>query len=216
MTNAKEEISKYPPVMETQNLILRQFEESDFDDFKKPLQDPEITKWLAYLGGHTQSDESLKSYLDWMLEQKKISKQERNYFDFAITDKAGKYLGHTMFAYDPEYGRDNLEIAFYLSKDAHNKNVATEANIAMMEFGFHNLGLKAIHATHAMDNIPSQKVIQKLGLPCRGKKMVGMKYTGISRESLFYQISCEEWIQFGKENPLIQPTLSSLKTNDTI
>lgn len=216
MANGKEEIGEYPPVMETKNLILRQFEESDLDAFKIPLADDEIVKWLAYLGGRRQSDEDSRHYLSWILEQKKIPRNERNCFDFAITDKSGKYLGHTMFTYDPKYGRDNLEIAFYLAKEVHNRNIATEANIALLEFGFNNLGLKAIHATHAMDNIPSQRVIQKLGLPCKGKKKVEMRGSGEFRESLFYEISSQEWIRSKKENPLIQTTLSSLKINDTI
>lgn len=217
MFDGKEVVGEYPPVMETQNLILRQFEKSDFDDFKKPLQDPGIAKWLAFLGSHVISDaDAIDYFQNYVLAQKKLPKKDRTFFDFAITDKTGKYLGHTMLTYDSEYGRDNLEISFYLTREEHNRNVATESSIAMMEFGFNNLGLKAIHATHAMDNIPSQKVIQKVGIPCKGKKMVQMRGSRELRESLFYKISSQEWIRSKHENPLIQTTLYSLKINDTI
>lgn len=221
MTNVKEEIGEFPPVMETQNLILRQFEESDFEEFKKLLQDPEIARWLAFLGGRVISDaDAIDYFQNYVLAQKKLPKKDRTFFDFAITDNSRKYLGHTMLTYNTEYDPDgkheNLELSFYLTKSEHNKNIATEANTAMMEFGFNRLGLGAIHATHAPDNIPSQRVLQKLRFPYKGKKKVQMGRSGEVRESLYYAMTNQEWIQSKKENPLIQPTLSSLKINDTV
>ena len=65
------------------------------------------------------------------------------------------------------------ELGYWIAVDRWNKGFATEASEALVDFGFHTLGLHRIESTHFVRNPASGKVMQKLG----------MQQEGIARDS---------------------------------
>lgn len=54
-------------------------------------------------------------------------------------------------------------IGFWIHPEHWNNGYATEAGYAVLEFGFAVLGASKITTAHATWNVPSKKVIEKLG-----------------------------------------------------
>ena len=60
------------------------------------------------------------------------------------------------------------ELGYWITVDRWNKGFATEASEALVDFGFHTLGLHRIESTHFVRNPASGKVMQKLGMKQEG------------------------------------------------
>jgi len=71
-------------------------------------------------------------------------------------------IGWNGLQYLPE--TDEIEIGYLLGKAYWGKGLATEGGQPGLVFGFEQLALDEIIAVVHPENIPSQKVIQKLGL----------------------------------------------------
>jgi len=143
-------------LLETPRLILREFREQDASDLLALNADPEV---MRYTG-----DEPFAS------EQQALSfirgyDQYRRYGlgRWAVLEKSTKtFLGWCGLKFLPETGETN--VGFRLGKAHWNKGFATEAALACLKFGFEEKGLQRIVGRAARANLPSVRVLEKLGM----------------------------------------------------
>jgi [ribosomal protein S5]-alanine N-acetyltransferase len=93
-----------------------------------------------------------------------------------------KVIGFAGLKYLPELGEADLEFRFL--PEYWNKGIATEASLALLDYGFMTLKLERIIAIAMVENIGSQRVLEKSG-------MVQYKtgeYDGDGGEHLWYEI----------------------------
>ena len=84
-------------------------------------------------------------------------------FVFVITlKKTGAVIG--AMGLHLQSSHDRAEIGYSIAEPHWNKGYATEALIAVLEFGFQELQLHKIFATHMMQNKSSGRVMQKAGM----------------------------------------------------
>ena len=77
----------------------------------------------------------------------------------------GEFLGEAgLQRFD---GTDDVEVAYYLSRLAWGRGVATEAGCAALRHGFETLALPRIVAVVRPENAGSKRVLSKLGLRFR-------------------------------------------------
>ena len=74
-----------------------------------------------------------------------------------------RFLGQTILQPLPETGEP--EIGYHFAVEAQGAGYATEAARRLLEYGFCELKLPRIVAVILPDNLPSQAVMKKLGLP---------------------------------------------------
>ena len=60
-------------------------------------------------------------------------------------------------------GKEAVEIGWCLRKEFWNRGYATEAAQACLDFAFQQAGLSEVYSFTTLLNLPSQKVMQKLG-----------------------------------------------------
>lgn len=88
---------------------------------------------------------------------------------WAITS-ASSLIGAISLRLERDHHR--AELGYWLGQPYWGQGYATEAAVAVLDYGFTTLGLNRIHATHLTRNPASGRVMQK----------VGMRFEGVHRE----------------------------------
>ena len=160
--NSLQYISSNKPILETKRLILRVFSLEDLDYMTHINQD---TKVMQHFPATLTRDETKKLI-------KKIIKHHKkhNYSLYAVEiKKTKKMIGFVGLVHrtKQEFNTDFMpatEIGWRLDSAHWNKGYATEAAIAVLDYGFNQLNLDEIISFTVPANIASRRVMEKIGL----------------------------------------------------
>ena len=147
-------------MLETDRLILRDLQESDLPTLIALNQDPEV---MQYFPKPYSQAESLRLYQGIQDEVKVYG-----YSLWAVEEKdSQEFVG--LVALHHSYlrifaGKEAVEIGWRLRKEFWNRGYATEAAQACLDFAFQQAGLSEVYSFTSLLNLPSQKVMQKLGM----------------------------------------------------
>ncbi|GAK88044.1 putative acetyltransferase [Vibrio ponticus] len=148
-------------MLETKRLILRQWEQADFKHFARMCADPEVMQYFPATLSEAES-EQLANRLQALIDL-------HGWGFWAVEIKAtGEFIGFVgLNTIDGESGIPRapfLEIGWRIAKQYWHKGYATEAADQAMRYAFFVLGVDDVYAFTAKDNLPSQKVMQRLGM----------------------------------------------------
>lgn len=145
------------PVLETERLILRPFDENDGTDvFECWESDPDVAKYMFWT-----SHNDINKSVGWAREEaSKINSED--WYRFALIEKDGSNLIGTGLIYYEEEVSD-WEIAYNLGKKYWGKGFTTEAMSKIIEFAKNELKIRVIVGRHANENEASEKIMKKLG-----------------------------------------------------
>ena len=146
-------------MIETPRLILRPWRDSDFAPFAALNADPFVMRYMRSVLTREESDAYIQrarqhladhGFCNWAVEAPGVSP-----FIGAVG------LGHVRFeaSFTPA-----VEVAWRLDRPFWGQGYATEAASAAMQDGFTRIGLKEIVALTRLANIPSQRVMERLGM----------------------------------------------------
>ena len=143
------------PTVETERLLLRPLGPEDLHDHHAVVgSDPHVT-W----DGKTRTLEETRAYL----EAHRQHWDEHGFGMWAAIERtSGAFLGHA--GLQCLEGTDDVQVGYYLGHAAWGRGVATEAATAAVRYGFEVLGLPHIVAVVRPENLPSQKVLAKIGM----------------------------------------------------
>ncbi|WP_422373927.1 GNAT family N-acetyltransferase [Roseibium sp.] len=147
--------------LETDRLLLRAWQEDDVEPFAALCADPEVMRHFP---------EPLTREKSEQLIARAKEKQEKDGFSIAPVEirKTGEFLGFVGLNV-PTYAAPLpfdpcVEIGWRLSKSSWGKGYASEAARAWLRFGFETVGLEEIVAFTIPANLPSQKVMERIGM----------------------------------------------------
>jgi RimJ/RimL family protein N-acetyltransferase len=173
-----------PELLETERLLLRKPLLVDAPVlFRAYMQDPEVTRYTTWRPHrHLQEAEDFVS--------KSISAWESGArFPFVITFKEQ----------DEPFGMIDLHIragtvglGYVIARAYHQKGYATEATRAIVEWAFQQPTIYRVNATTDIENIASQRVLEKSGMVREGllrKYIVHPNLSDIPRDSYMYAIT---------------------------
>lgn len=144
-------------IFETERLYLRELVFEDKKELMRVLCDPESMKFYP----HTFSEKKVEQWIRWNIEN---YKKYRHGLWAVILKKGEVFIGDcgiTMQNIDNEIVP---EIGFHIIKKYCNKGYATEAALACKEYAFNVLHYSKIFSYTTVQNIPSQKVAEKIGM----------------------------------------------------
>ncbi len=145
-------------IIETERLILRQFNMDDAEAVYEFNSNAEVIK---YTGDELlQSLERAKEIITdvWYSDYEKYG-----YGRLAVIYKPdNKIIGFAGLKYLPEF--DKTDIGFRFLPKYWGRGIATEAAKPIIEYGFKTLGLKSIIGIAMPENIGSCRVLEKVGL----------------------------------------------------
>jgi RimJ/RimL family protein N-acetyltransferase len=146
-------------ILETERLILRNWQESDVAPFVEMNQDLEVMKYFPDLLSAEETKNSVKRF--------KLHFREHGFGLFAVELKSEKkFIGFTGLAIPTfeAHFTPAVEIGWRLSSKYFDQGYATEAAKKVLEFAFEELKLKELVSFTAIVNKPSINVMKKIGM----------------------------------------------------
>lgn len=175
-------------LLTTERLVLREFGEDDWRAVLDYQRDP---LYLRYYPWEDRSEADVKAFVDmfrgWQEEQ------PRRRFQLAIARREDDGLiGNCGIRRKP--GNEwEADIGYELSPKHWGHDYATEAARAMVGFGFAELGLHRISSWCIADNVPSARVLERLGFTQEGRLRRNEYFKGRWWDTLLYALLAEEW-----------------------
>jgi ribosomal-protein-alanine N-acetyltransferase len=172
--------------IETERFVLRNLETTDAQGMFELDSDPDV---LIYLGNNPLSSiEQSKKIIESVHKQYKKNGIGR----WAIIDKnTNEFIGWTGLKYEENVREDfnYYDLGYRLKKKFWEKGIATETSLISLNYGFSELKLKKISATAHVKNIPSNKVLQKVGFTFKELILID------NEPCNWYEITKPEWVK---------------------
>ena len=145
------------PTLTTERLVLRPFAAQDVDALHRVLSDPEVHRYFP------RTEPPLREQVAKIIARQLAHWEEHGCGWWAVVWRESQGLiGWCGLQFLPEFGE--TEVAYLLSKSYWGQGLATEAARAAAQFGFQTLGLERLVAIAHVENMASQRVIEKLGM----------------------------------------------------
>ena len=146
---------------ETERLILRELEYTDEKDLFEMDSDPEVHLFIE--NNPVKSIDEITKVIEMLKKQYK----ENGIARWAVVDKlSNECIGWSGLKYFNEQINNHknfYELGYRFKKKHWGKGFATESSIAVLNYGFKNLGVDTIFAIADPNNVNSKKVLTKLG-----------------------------------------------------
>ena len=151
--------------LETERLLLREFRITDVDDMFELDSNPKVHQ---YLGKKTiKTKEEAKKMIEFILKQYK----ENGIGRFAVIEKSsGSFIGWSGLKLNKGTKeslngfQDFIDIGYRFIPKYWRKGYGLETAIACLEYGFKTMNLDIIYGAAEIENIGSNKILQKIGL----------------------------------------------------
>ncbi len=147
------------PILETERLTLRPTAMEDFPRWAELMADPETARFIGGVQAPAATWRAMMSMAGaWSLTGVAM---------FSVIEReTGLWLGR-IGPWQP-LGWPGTEVGWSLHPDAHGQGYAIEAAIASIDYAFDVLGWSEVIHCIDPDNVPSQKLAERLGSTNRG------------------------------------------------
>ena len=177
-------------MLENSRVLILPFESERKSELKKIIFNHDIWR---YMGMNIETESDFKQYVHETLELKK----KGACYPFIIVDKkTNEVAGSTRFG-NINQKSEKCEIGwtwYGLQFQGTGLNKATKYEL--LNFGFETLGFRRIQLSADLENIRSQKAIEKLGAQREGVfRNNYIDSNGVSKDDVYYSIIKEEWPQ---------------------
>ena len=139
---------------ETERLILRQVQESDFDSFRDFFADEKTAHFIGGIRNEEEAWRTMAFYLGhWQL---------KGYGYMVIEEKSsGDFVGCCGLWNSPTW--PEMEMGYWMQADKQGQGYATEAAERIKQFAFEEIGANTLVSYIDKENIASIKVAKRLG-----------------------------------------------------
>jgi ribosomal-protein-alanine N-acetyltransferase len=166
----------------TPRLVLREIRESDFADLHEIYSDPETQRFERIPLSEEESRSKLKDFITPQTEK------PRTRFFFAVTVRPeDKLIGFIKLALNIEEARE-YEIGWMVKRAYWGKGYAPEAALEVLSFAFTQLNTHRVVAFCNAKNVPSYRVMEKLGMQREGYLRETRQLNNTWHDELVYAI----------------------------
>ncbi len=167
--------------LESERLVIRKFTLDDLEAVHEYTSNPMVMKYIP------EGVMTMKETNHFIRENLGCDAEK-----FAVRLKEGNLLiGH--IAFFKYFGDHTYEIGWVFNPKYYNKGYATEAADAIIDYGFSKLKLHRIIATCQPENIPSYRIMEKVGMRREGYFKKCIPYGTEWWDEYYYAILGEEW-----------------------
>lgn len=189
----------HKPVLVGDKVILRPFEEKDYDVMFEILEEFELRK----LTGSASSDEEANTPSDQEEKEKTLKwystrNEQSDRLDLAVVHKKnGQIIGEVVFnEYEEEAGNVNFRVL--LSNSGCDKGLGTEAVTIFIKYGMEELQLHRISLEVYSFNPRAERVYQKVGFKLEGIKREEFLYNDEYIDAKMYGLLQSDYIEMNK------------------
>ena len=171
--------------IETDRLVLRQFETEDAQALHRIASEKHILKWMP---DWESSIERKRELIRWFEEKYVLATRETARVMLAVTLKSdGALIGMVGIGNKKEVDNE-IEIAYFTSEQFSGKGYITEAAKAMAEWTINTLKLDYLIAIVETENYPSQRVVEKCGFERIETRMIRNSGEEIEKPFYYYRL----------------------------
>ena len=145
--------------MKTERLLLRQWREQDKVLFAALNADPLVMRYFASTQSRDQSDRSIAVWAEELDERGWSNWAVEKLIDGRFVGFVGLTIPRRSLPFMP-----CVEIGYRLAREHWGNGFATEAGREVLRFAFESLGLPDVVSFTSKLNLPSQAVMQRLGM----------------------------------------------------
>jgi len=173
--------------IETPNLILRPFEESDFDAVHAYAADREVTRYLTW---GPNSPAETREFVERAVRLS--ATPDRDEHEFAIVERASSALvgGCGLYVRRPQF-RD-YEMGYVLGARNWGRRIGSEAAAHLCRFAFETIGAHRVYALIDPLNGASIAIVERLGFRREGHQRSDTLVSGEWRDTLVYALLEDE------------------------
>ncbi len=162
-------------ILETSRLILREMVLSDLDFIAEMLGDSEVMEYWPKCYSRQESHQ-------WLLKQRDRYRKDGYGYWLVLEKDALQPVGQVGLLKMEIEEREEIALGYIIHHPFWKKGFAFEASKACIEYAFLNLNAKRVIALIRPENLPSQRVAEKLGMKPNGE----IVYVGF--EHLIFEI----------------------------
>jgi RimJ/RimL family protein N-acetyltransferase len=170
----------------TERLVLRDFVEEDWRSLRAIERQPEVVRYMTQ---DVASDLSIRAYIEKGIATARAL--PRTVYDLAITLE-GRFIGRCGLKRKDDEPRV-AELWYLLDPADQGNGYAVEAARALVRFGFEELGLHRIYADVDPRNLPSARLLERLGMRREGHFVKDIWIKGEWCDTVIYALLADEW-----------------------
>jgi [ribosomal protein S5]-alanine N-acetyltransferase len=175
---------KMPEQLSTDRLLLRVPRMGDARAiFESWARDLEVLRYLTWCPH--QSISETEGFVRSCLQ----AWETQTRFPYMITlQESGEVAGMI----DPRIQTPQMEIGYALARTHWGRGYMPEATRAVIDWAFLQPSIYRVYATTDVDNVASQRVLEKVGMKCEGtlhKNIIHPNISDIPRDSTIYAIT---------------------------
>ena len=172
-----------PVELRTARLLLRPFEPTDVNDVWVYASDPEVARYRPLPDPYTRN--AAAEFVDRQAGTDWSSNAE-----FAVV-YGRRVIGGISLHVNPEH--ETAELGYLLGRRWWGRGLATEAARAVVDWGFQSFKLHKVYARAHVDNKPSWRVMEKLGMTREGVLRGHWKMRDEHVDLVYYAVFRDEW-----------------------
>ncbi len=175
------------PTLLTQRLVLRPFTPEDAPHVQRLAGAREVAATTLNIP-HPYPDGAAEA---WILRQAEAGEQGREAVFAVVKRVGGVLMGAIGLRIDLEHAR--AELGYWIGVPHWGQGYCTEAAEAVVRYGFEELDLHRIHASHFARNPASGRVMRKIGMTFEGSLRGHVRKWGEFEDLEKYAILADEW-----------------------
>nr|WP_307876399.1 GNAT family protein [Parapedobacter lycopersici] len=182
-------------VLETNRLILREWNLTDIDDLVEGLNNMDVVKWLAFVP-HPYTVADAEKWIQYCLNSSGNGK-ERTDYHLAIELKSAQKVIGGLSLDKINFSQGTAGGGIWLNDKFHGRGYGAEAFGKRIEFAFEDLKLRRLENGYFKGNEVSFKMQEKLGYKVEGvrrKAYISMANGAVMDECITGLLK-EEWIR---------------------
>jgi [ribosomal protein S5]-alanine N-acetyltransferase len=172
-----------PPTLETSRLRIRPYSDADTPELLPLIGTREVAATTLRIA-HPYTEQDARDFFELAKEPDKLW--------LAVTLRAdGRQIGGIGMRIEPQHR--HAELGYWLGVAYWGQGYATEAAREMLRYGFEELGLHRIFATHFKHSAASGRILKKIGMHYEGCQRDHLLKWGEFVDSEMYGILRREW-----------------------
>ena len=180
-------IPSYP--VRTPRLLLRPLTSDDFPDVHAYYQLPEVARYLYW---DAATPEQTREALDRNTRRTELREEGDSLVLAVVPHEVGRVAGQVSLLWASQEHRQG-EVGFTFNPAYHGRGLATEAAEAMLELSFEWLGLHRVSGRCDARNLPSARVLERLGMRREAHFVHDEIFKGEWGDQFVYAILEDEW-----------------------
>ena len=175
------------PDLQTARLVLREFALEDAPHVQRLVGEWEVAHTLLIVP-HPYEDRMAQ---EWIATHRPAYEAGERVTWAVTLREEGALVGSITLHLHPPH--DNAELGYWIGKPYWGLGYATEAAKEVVRYGFEDLDLHRIHASHFGSNPASGKVMRKVGMSPEGVRPEHYKKWETYEDRVDYRLLARDW-----------------------